>query len=354
MSRFIILLSLFSLVVASCQTGCNLANSSEETADQTIHLFVWGEYTSKEIFDDFFKRTGIHVIETNFSSNEEMLAKIQTGVDGYDLIIPSDYMVRVMSQLNLLTPIDKSKIPNSKNIESSLLGLPFDPANTWSLPYAWSVAGVIYNAEKVSNPITSYREFFSRGDLRYRFSILDDSREMIGSALISQGFSANTTAVDKLNQLKATLVNIKKSAREFNSSPTSQLLHGDLVAAQIYSNEALRIADKHPQFKFILPEDGFTMAIDNMAIPKLSKKSDLSYKLMDYLLDPAVNRKFATSVLAPPVVRGVHAALPESMKTSPAMGPLHQVTKRAQMIHELGDVTKKYDRIWTELKATEI
>lgn len=354
MGRFIVILSLFSLAIASCQTGCNLTNPSEKTADQTIHLFIWGEYTSREIFDDFFKRTGINVIETNFSSNEEMLAKIQTGADGYDLIIPSDYMVTVMSQLNLLATIDKSKIPNSKNIEPALLGLPFDPANTWSLPYAWSVAGVIYNADKLSAPITTYREFFSRGDLRYRFSILDDSREMIGSALISQGLSANTTAVDKLNQLQAALVDIKKSAREFNSSPTSQLLHGDLVAAQIYSNEALRLADKHPQFKFILPEEGFTMAIDNMAIPKLSKKSDLAYKLINYLLEPAVNRKFATSVLAPPVVRGVHEALPGSIKTSPAMGPLDQVTKRAEMIHELGDMTKKYDRIWTELKASEI
>ena len=354
MRRLLVFLSLVGIVTTSCQKGCSPGESSATKKDQTIHLFVWGEYTCQEIFDDFFKKTGIEVIESNFSSNEEMLAKIQTGLEGYDLIIPSDYMVTVMSQLNLLLPLDKSKIPNSRNIASSLLDLPYDPKNTVSLPYAWSVAGVIYNSDKLKRPITSYGELFSRDDVRYRFSILDDSREMIASALLARGRSANTKHLETLNQLPNTLVSIKKNAREFNSAPTSQLLSGDLLAAQIYSNEALRLAQNHPRFKFILPKDGFTIAVDNMAIPKFSKKVELTYKLINYLLEPAVNHKFVTTVLAPPVVSGIYEQLPAPLKANPAMGPLEQIMTRAEMIHELGDLTKKYDRIWTELKASEI
>ena len=129
-----------------------------------------------------------------------MLAKIQTGAGGYDIIVPSDYMVTVMVKLDLLRPLDKSKIPNLKNVEQALLNQPYDPQNSHTIPYAWSLAGIVFNTEKISRPIETYRELFSQHDLTYRFSVLDDSREMMASAMKSLGIRANTINQDDLDK----------------------------------------------------------------------------------------------------------------------------------------------------------
>jgi spermidine/putrescine transport system substrate-binding protein len=345
---------LMSVLLFSCDLWTHKVHQPEHGQPQKIHLFSWGEYTSKNIFADFKTETGIEVVESNFSSNEELLAKMQAGGAGYDLIIPSDYMVTVMTELKLLAPLDLSKIPNASNIDPALLNLDHDPKNTWSLPYSWSLAGIIFRENKVKKEVTGHGDMFLRDDLKFRFSILDDSREMIGSALKSQGKSVNTTDDDTLNQIKSFLMKIKKRAREFNSTPSSQLLNGDLIAAQIYSNEALRLTLRDGNFRFILPEDGFTMAVDNMAIPANSQNKERTHLLINYLLRPDVNLRFVKDVLAAPVIKGVHEKLLPELRDQPAMGPLDVIRRKSETIKDLGIITKKYDRMWTELKVSDI
>ena len=349
--KFFLHHTLAIFLLTSCQTGCESKGNSTNQKKQKIHLFIWGEYTSPKVFHDFYEKTGIEVVESNFASNEEMLAKIQTGADGYDIIVPSDYMVTVMTKLDLLAPLDKNKIPNLKNIEAALLDQPYDRKNIYSVPYAWSIVGIVFNGKKINTPVDSYKDLFSRHELTHRFSILDDSREMIASALKSEGLSANTTDDRDLEKIKSMLFKIKTRCREFNSAPTSQLLQGDLIAAQMYSNEALKLAQKSPQFRFTIPQDGFTMAIDNMVIPRKSKHPELAIELINYLLEPSVNLQFATDVLIAPVVRGVYDQLPKFLSQQPAIGPINRIAEKSEMIFDLGETTKKYDRIWTELKV---
>jgi spermidine/putrescine transport system substrate-binding protein len=147
---------------------------------------------------------------------------------------------------------------------------------------------------------------------------------------------------------------IKKRAREFNSTPSSQLLNGDLIAAQIYSNEALRLTLRDGNFRFILPEDGFTMAVDNMAIPANSQNKERTHLLINYLLRPDVNLRFVKDVLAAPVIKGVHEKLLPELRDQPAMGPLDVIRRKSETIKDLGIITKKYDRMWTELKVSDI
>jgi spermidine/putrescine transport system substrate-binding protein len=361
MQKFLIFSLIATSFLTACARGCvkssNRAENTPSTArsdDKKVNLFIWGEYTSPTLLAEFETQTGIKVIESNYSSNEELLAKLQAGADGYDLIIPSDYMVAVMRQLDLLAPIDHQNIPNIKNIDQALLNRSYDPDNQWSLPYSWAVTGIVYNKSKITRPITGYSDFYSRDDLNHRMSILDDNREAIASMLKSQGHSANSTSDQELDEAKSKLLLVKKRVREFNSSPSSLLQQGDLLAAQIFSNEALRLSEKNPEFEFILPDDGFTMAIDNMAIPKSSKHKEFALTLINFLLQESVNIRFSTELLAAPVVKNAREKLPESLRNHPAIGRLDLIQLRAEMIRDLGPVTEKYDRIWTEVKATSI
>jgi spermidine/putrescine transport system substrate-binding protein len=349
--KFFVYIFVICGTLASCTASCDRSESELDTRERKINFFVWGEYTSRVIFEDFTAQTGISVVESNFASNEELLAKIQAGADGYDLIIPSDYMVTVMTQLDLLAPLDLAAIPNAKNLDPELMGQPHDPSNKWSLPYSWALTGIVYNQEKVTPAISSYRELYTREDIKHRFSILDDSREAIAGILKSNGYSANTTDSNIIEETKQSLLAVKKRIREFSSAPSSQLEQGDLLAAQIYSNEALRLSAKYPKFKFVIPSDGFTIAIDNMAIPKNSRRKALAQQLMNFLLSPEVNLKFSSELMVAPVVSGLDQKLPEKLKSQETMRSLTKIITKAETIRDIGEATKKYDRIWTEVKA---
>lgn len=363
--KFFVYIFVICGTLASCAASCDRAEGTApgtatdidrgsgkvEARDRKINFFVWGEYTSRSIFEEFTAQTGISVVESNFASNEELLAKIQAGADGYDLIIPSDYMVTVMTQLDLLAPLDLTAIPNAKNLDPELMGQPHDPTNKWSLPYSWALTGIVYNQEKVKPAISSYRELYTREDIKHRFSILDDNREAIAGILKSNGHSVNATDSVTIEETKQSLLAVKKRIREFSSTPSSQLEQGDLLAAQIYSNEALRLSTKYPKFKFVIPSDGFTMAIDNMAIPKNSRRKALAQQLMNFLLSPEVNLKFSSELMVAPVVSGLYQKLPEKLKSQETMGSLTKITPKAETIRDIGEATKKYDRIWTEVKV---
>jgi spermidine/putrescine transport system substrate-binding protein len=349
--------ALVTVSITACTKSCTQISESRGDAanvESKLNLFIWGDYTSEAIFAEFERQTGIKVVESNFSSNEELLAKLQSGADGYDLIIPSDYMVTVMRQLDLLEPLDKTQIPNARHIDSMLLSKTFDPDNTYSLPYSWTVTGLVFNKGKVTPPVTGYSDLFSREDIKFRIGLLDDNREVIGSVLKSMGQSVNTTDDLQLDAAKNSLIKLKRRIREFTSYPTSMLVQGDLLAAQIYSNEALRLILSNPEFEFVLPEEGFTMAIDNMAIPRNSRRKSNALRLINFLLQDNINIQFAKELLCPPVVEKGIERLPQSMQSQPSIGQFELIQRKGEMLKDLGPVTRRYDRIWTEVKASSI
>src|SRR5215217_3924269 len=101
--------------------------------------------TAKSTIPDFEKQTGIKVTQDFYSNNEDLLAKLQAGGTGYDVIVPSDYMISLMIKSDILEPLDMSKIPNFKNIGDNYKGLPYDPKNEYSVPYQWGTTGILYN-----------------------------------------------------------------------------------------------------------------------------------------------------------------------------------------------------------------
>src|SRR4051794_23635736 len=114
------LLSLSLLVVVSC-TRKTADQQAQSTSPKVVNLAIWANYITPENIQDFEKKTGIKVQVSNYASNEELLAKIQAGASGYDIAVPSDYMVKVMTELELLTPLDQAKIPNAKLLDPKVM-----------------------------------------------------------------------------------------------------------------------------------------------------------------------------------------------------------------------------------------
>lgn len=325
--------------------------SQKEVSSSVINLAIWNNYLSPELQKKFTDQTGIQIKISNYSSNEELLTKLQNGGGGIDLAVPSDYMVEIMSHLNLLWPLEKNKISNISNISKQWLGLRYDPQNTFSLPYAWSTTGIAYNTSKIKKKPNSWKDFYTNNEYTGKISLLDDMREVLGSALKFQHHSLNSTSTLELQQIETLLVKLKPRLKSFQSDIIDSLLNEEVWIAQSYSTDALQASEKSKGLiQFILPEEGGTLAVDNMVIPQSAQHKEAALQLMNFLLTSDVNVNFVKTVKGGPVLSSTAELLPEELKKSSILFPKPDKLKNFEFIQDLKSETKKYDEIWTRLK----
>jgi spermidine/putrescine transport system substrate-binding protein len=304
------------------------------------------------MLEEFTRKTGIKVNESNYSSNEELLAKLQAGATGFDLAVPSDYMVSVMAKLALVQELDKSQIPNAANLDPKFLGKSYDPENKVSLPYGWAITGFAVNRSLYDGPAASWGDLLQNDKVKGRVSLLDDVREALATALKLQGFSLNTTNPDELARAKALLAAAKKNIKAFNSTPADLLTAGEVLIAQMYSTEALVAArDSGKKIEFVIPKEGATVAIDNLVLLKGAPHPRAAYALMNFFYEKAVNADLVTRMFAGPVVAGVRDVLPPAVRDNKSLFPSEEELARCEMMEDLGAFTSQYDRAWSEIKA---
>ena len=156
-------------------------DSSSSGEKQTLTIFNWGEYIDPDLIKKFEAETGIKVVYETFDSNEAMLTKIQSGSTPYDLVVPSDYMIKKMKKLDLLKKLDHSKLEGFDNIDKQFINLSFDPNNDYSVPYFWGTLGIVYNKTKVPGDL-KFEKWDDLWDARLENNILliDGAREMMG------------------------------------------------------------------------------------------------------------------------------------------------------------------------------
>jgi spermidine/putrescine-binding protein len=346
-----VLAALAAIAFVSCG-GAKEEAAPAKTAPQQVNIYIWTSYLPQEVVDGFQQRTGIKVNVDTYDSNEAILAKLQSGVADYDLVVPSDYMMRTLILQGLLQTLDHARLPHFKNLDPRFLNQQYDPDNGHSFPYLWGTTGIGYNRQKVKEPVDSWRALF---DGRYagRILMLDDAREAFGAALRLLGKSINETDPAVLRQAAGMLKKQKALVRTYNSSDFANLLAaGDVDVAQGFNGEmAEAVANAPGRLSYVIPKEGGTLWIDNAAIPKGARNVDAVYAFLDYVLEPEVAAK---------IVNGVHyaganqAALPlidAKVRQDPSIYPPKEILDRCELIEDLGETTQLIDELWTEVKA---
>ena len=347
-----------SLLLFSCTEKSKSAVSQSAVHEITtapervVNLAIWSNYLSPELIARFEKKTGIKLQISNYSSNEELLAKLEAGASGYDVAVPSDYMVFAMSQLELVTPLDYKLLPNSKSLDPKLLKRHFDPDNKFSVPYDWGTTGIAINRSLYSGQIRGWKDLFSKEDLAGKFSLLDDAREVIGAALKSQGLSLNSKNPEELQKAKELLFRVRSRVKAFTSEPLMPLVHGETAVAHIFMSDALQARRmKGEKIDYIIPEEGGTFWIDNLVIPKGAAHVSEAHTLINFLLEGSSNVSTVMSVMVAPANRDAYALLPKEYQNNPLLFPIPTMLARCEMIEDLGELLRTWDRIWTEIKA---
>jgi spermidine/putrescine transport system permease protein len=327
-------------------TGSGAAGSS-----RVLNVFIWSNYIAPETVAKFEARHGVKVRVDLYDSNEALLAKLQAGNAGYDVICPSDYSVQVLVAQKLLRPLDRAALPHLRNIDASFLDRGYDPGNRHSVPYFWGTTGIAYDRRRVAGPIDSWSALW---DPRHsgRVLMLDDAREAFGAALKRRGHSLNTTDARLLAEARDDLVAQKPLVRAYNSSNFEDvLLSGDVWLAQGWSGQFARAMDQDPNLAYVIPKEGSTLFIDNLAIPIDARSPELAHAFIDFTMEPAIAAEICRTMRYSSPNRAAWPLLPEGIRRHAAVFPPPDVLERLELIQDLGDVTVTYDRLWTEVKS---
>ncbi len=317
-----------------------------------LRVVSWSNYFPDESIQKFTQETGIRVELSYISSNEELFAKLKAGATGFDVIQPSDYMVRQMVALGMLLPLDASRLPNIQHLDGYYRSLPYDPGFKHSVPFNWGTTGIAINTEKVAvGESVGWDLIFQSPDPKHT-ALLDDMREVFAAAFRQKGKSVNATDQPSLDEARALIADARGRILMFTSEPKPLLLNGELNIAHIYSCDGLQAAAENPKIKFFIPKDGGVIWTDNLAIPKTSRRADDAHRFVDFFLDPenavaVVKDKWLASPNS-----SVLARLPPEQLQNRSLYPGPEVRQTLTFLDNIGETLETLNRLWTELKSS--
>ena len=332
--------------VLSLLLGCGGGDNGKR-----LNVYIWTNYITRELLDQFTAQTGIRVKFDVYDSNEAVLEKLASGASDYDIVVPTDYMVCILARQGLLVPLDHGKLPNLGNLTARFRNPPFDPGNAHSVPYLWGTTGFANNNAKVGATLDSWAAVFD-GRWKGRILIHDDMRECFGAALRVQGHSANSTNATELAAARDLLLKQKPLVKTYNSSGFADILRsGDVWIAHGYNGELATPCDEDKNLAYVIPKEGCTVWVDNLCIPKSARHVEAAHAFINYMLE---GRNIAAVVNAMSYACANDAARPfikPALLADPARYPDDAALKRCDFIGDLGESLQLRDRYWTEIKA---
>jgi spermidine/putrescine transport system substrate-binding protein len=334
-------------------------------AGDKFHLYNWNNYIAPETIKRFEDSCKCEVVQTYYSDNEELLAKLAAGAKGYDMLVPTSNAVQALIKGGQLKPLDKSQLPNLKNINPIYLNTPFDPGNKYSVPYAMSTTIIGYNDVKMKElglPTDTWAVIFDPKYLekiKGRVTVLDSSGELFAAAFKYLGYSANDVDPKHWDEAAALIKKAKPYWAAFNaSSYIKELTVGNVWLVHGYSNDIFQAnldaqAAKRP-FHILqgMPKEGAVLAVDNMVIHKDAPRPDLALKFMNFMLEGR-NSSELTNLIGSgnPNLDAVKYIKPEILK-NPAIFPDKAVEAKLEQLKELTSAQRRLrNRLWTEIKA---
>ena len=317
----------------------------------TLNVLNWGDYIDPDLLRQFEDETGISVKYTTMTSNEEMLVKLASADNIYDVCFPSDYVIEKLTAEDLLYPINKANIPNLSNIDPRFLDLSFDPGNKYSVPYMWGTVGIIYNKTKVSDPVDSWNILWNE---KYAGQILmyDSMRDTIGITLKKLGYDINTRNESDILAAQEALIAQKPLVRAYLTDDIKmELINGSAALGVVYSGDAVYCISENPDLAYAVPKEGSNVWFDNIIIPKTSKHTAEAEQFINFLCDAKVAAQNSAYIGFSTPNAAALKLMDPSYAADPTYNPPQDVLDRCQIFQDLGDFVKAFSDAWTKVKA---
>lgn len=346
-------LSFIVILLMVTGIGFTIFGNTSKTEKQVLNIFNWSEFLPQSVIEQFEKEYNVKVNYSTFSSNEEMLAKLMGGNVPYDLVVTSDYAIEIMTKQKLIQPIDKNNVPNLANIDKNVLDLAFDPKNTYSLPYMWGGNNIVIDKTKITKKITSFDDLWD-SQFKNSMVILDDPRVMIGLALQKNRYSINTKNPKELQKAKEDLIKLMPNVKAFDSeSPKTLLINGEASIGYVWGTEAYLAKLENPNLEVVLTKEGVIPQYDNFVIPKKAKNKKLAEEFINFIYKPEVSAQVSEEFPYANPNKAAYPLMDKDKLNDIAVYPPREAVEGNELIQDVGETTKLYDDIWTEIKNSK-
>ena len=326
--------------------------SVPDQLESELSIYNWADYVHPKTYPAFEKEFDIKITEDNYPSNEDALAKLQAGAEGYDLVVPTGYMVEIMIQEGILMELDHSKIPNLDLVESQFLNPPFDPGNKYSIPKDFGTTGYGVRNKFVKDEMTSWEDFYRLAS-KYsgRYTVLDSPPEVVGSALKMLGYSYNSTDPKEISEATAEILKLKPHVKKITSSMRELMISGEAWICLTWNGEIGYVALDAKDASYVVPSEGTEIWTDNWSIVAGAPHPAAAHAFLDWSLEPEVQARDTSYHYYGAVVEGEEEFLPEAIANDPSVYPPEDVIAKMEFAQANPDWLRLRNEAWTKFKA---
>lgn len=334
------------------------AAAGEKYGSNVLKLYLPGEYLGENVISDFEKQYGVRVIVENFDSNEMMYTKLMAG-DRYDVIIPSDYMIERLMNEDFLQPLDKSMIPNMENMSDAVLGMSYDPDNTYSIPYFWGSVGLVYNHENVDPAVIESEgwEVLRNTDYAGHIYIYDSERDSFMMAFKALGYSMNTEDPNEINDAYEWLLQMNNTMSPVyvTDEVIDGMMNGYKDIAVVYSGDAAVVLDENEDMSFYMPSQGTNIWCDAMVIPANAENPKLAHEFINYMLtyEAAFDNTETVGYTSPNAEVFEEMTSSEDLYADNAAYLPRSGYDKDEMFHDNQTLMRELSKLWIKVKAAK-
>lgn len=334
------------------------AAAVEKYGSNVLKLYLPGEYLGENVISDFEKQYGVRVIVENFDSNEMMYTKLMAG-DRYDVIIPSDYMIERLMNEDFLQPLDKSMIPNMENMSDAVLGMSYDPDNTYSIPYFWGSVGLVYNHENVDPAVIESEgwEVLRNTDYAGHIYIYDSERDSFMMAFKALGYSMNTEDPNEINDAYEWLLQMNNTMSPVyvTDEVIDGMMNGYKDIAVVYSGDAAVVLDENEDMSFYMPSQGTNIWCDAMVIPANAENPKLAHEFINYMLtyEAAFDNTETVGYTSPNAEVFEEMTTSEDLYADNAAYLPRSGYDKDEMFHDNQVLMRELSKLWIKVKAAK-
>jgi spermidine/putrescine transport system substrate-binding protein len=327
-------------------------SSVPKKIEDQLSIYNWADYVNPKTYPKFEKEFDVQITEDNYPSNEDALAKLQAGARGYDLVVPTGYMVETMIQKDLLFQLDHSQIPNMKLIEGQFLDLPFDPGNRYSIPKDYGTTGYGYRSKFVTEDMASWEDFFKLAP-KYsgRYTVLDSPPEVVGAALKMLGYSYNSTNPQEVAEATDVLLKLKPHVRRITSSMREIMTSGEVYISLTWNGEIGYVALDAKDARYVVPAEGSEVWTDNWSIVTEAPHPAAAHAFINWHLQPRIQALDTQYHYYGGVVKGEEKFLPKTLANDPAVYPPADVKRKLEVAEATPEWLALRNEAWTKFKA---
>lgn len=341
--------------VTAFATAATLGLATQAAGAKELFLYNWSNYFPPELLEKFETDTGIKVTLDVYDSNETMLGKLQAGAAGYDVIVPSGYIIPGLIEQGLVQEIDTSELENFKNVRKPFDDPTFDPKRRYSAPYMWGTTGFTYDSARVPGGELeeSWKEFFEpREALKGQIAALNDQVEVYNAAARYLGFDTCTESGEEAQKILALLEKQKPYLAMYQSDGTiDRMIAGEVIMHHQWNGASHRTKEKLPTAVYVYPKEGTGFWTDNFMVPKDAPNPENAKTFINWMLAPenaAAASNFTGYMNA---IDGSGEHLDASLSEDPAVNMPPAYADRLRPSKSCSPKARELrDKVWTRLK----